>query len=72
MSIDDIRWADVICPMEQKHKKRILETFSTAVRNSKIVVLDIPDDYRYMDPELVELIDSAVQPIIDSWPSTTL
>ncbi len=66
MSIDDIRWADVICPMEQKHKNRILATFPRDVRDSKIVVLDIPDDYRYMDAELVELIDSAVRPIIDS------
>ncbi len=66
MSIDDIRWADVICPMEQKHKNRILATFSRAAAESKIIVLDIPDDYRYMDPELVELIDNAVQPIIDS------
>ena len=65
VSIDDVRWADVICVMEQKHKNRILATFSRAARDSKIVVLDIPDDYRYMDPELVDLIDDAVQPIIE-------
>ena len=64
VSIDDIRWADVICPMEQKHKHRILATFPRAAGDSKIVVLDIPDEYRYMDAELVELIDNAVQHII--------
>lgn len=66
VSIDDIRWADVICAMEQKHKNRIKATFARAMQNKRILVLDIPDEYRFMDPELVELIESAVQPIIDS------
>jgi predicted protein tyrosine phosphatase len=65
VSIDDIRWADVICAMEQKHKNRLTATFSRAARDKRIVVLDIPDDYQFMDPELVGLIDSAVQPILD-------
>ena len=66
LSIDDIRWADVICAMEQKHKDRVVASFSRAVERKTIVVLDIPDDYRFMDPELVELIESSVRPIIDS------
>ena len=66
LSIDDVRWADVICPMEQKHKNRIVASFSRATEGKEIVVLDIPDDYRYMEPELVQLIETAVGPIIDS------
>ncbi len=66
LSIDDVRWADVICPMEQKHKNRIVASFSRATEGTRIVVLDIPDDYRYMEPELVQLIETAVGPIIDS------
>ena len=66
VSIDDIRWADVICAMEQKHKNRLTALFSRAAMNKRIVVLDIPDDYRFMDSELVDLISRAVQPIIAS------
>ena len=66
VSIGDVRWADVICVMEEKHKNRILASFSRTARESKIVVLDIPDEYKYMDPELMELIKSAVEPIIDA------
>jgi len=29
-------------------------------------VLDIPDDYQFMDAELVELIESAAEPIIEA------
>ena len=67
VSVGDVRWADVICVMEEKHKNRILAAFSrAAARESKIVVLDIPDEYKYMDTELVELIECAVEPIIDA------
>lgn len=51
--------------MERKHKNRIRAAFSRAVQELNIVVLDIPDEYRYMDQELVELIEAAVKPIID-------
>jgi predicted protein tyrosine phosphatase len=27
-------------------------------------VLDIPDDYRFMDPELVEWLETAVPPLL--------
>ena len=66
ISIDDIRWADVICAMEEKHKNRIVASFSRAVAGKTIVVLDIPDDYRYMDAELVAELETAVRPMLNS------
>ena len=66
LSIEDIRWADVICPMEDKHRNRILASFSRAAHGKTMVVLDIPDEYRFMDSELVSLLEAAVEPIIDS------
>lgn len=66
LSIADVRWADVICPMEQKHKNRLLASFSRAAEGKQIAVLDIPDDYKFMDPELVELLEAALRPIIAS------
>lgn len=66
IGIKDIHWADVICVMEQKHKNRILAEFPRAARESKIRVLDIPDEYRYMDPELVQICLDVVQPILDA------
>lgn len=40
--------------MEEKHRKRILEKFTDAAE--KIEVLDIPDDYQYMDEDLIEIL----------------
>lgn len=65
VNIADIQWADVICAMEKKHKQRLLAAFPRALGNARLYVLDIPDDYRFMDPELVEIVTDTVSPIVE-------
>jgi predicted protein tyrosine phosphatase len=60
VSIDDIRWADVIFVMEEKHKSRLVAEFTSLIKNKPVHVLDIPDEYKYMDPELVEQLEQSV------------
>lgn len=60
VSLEDLCWADVVLVMEQKHKSRLLADFPGALRHTPVHVLDVPDEYRYMDPELVELLEAAV------------
>lgn len=61
----DIRWADVILVMEDKHRSRIIADFPGEARYKPIHVLDIPDDYKFMDPELVDLLRGAADTLID-------
>ncbi len=56
----DIHWADVIVVMEQKHKNRLVAEFTRLLEHKPIHVLDIPDEYKYMDPELVEMLEESV------------
>ena len=62
----DLRWADLVFVMEPKHKRRLLADFPEEARAAEIRVLDVPDDYRYMDPELVEILRETVGPFIAS------
>ncbi|MEH3113597.1 low molecular weight protein tyrosine phosphatase family protein [Pedobacter terrae] len=55
-----IIWADLTFVMEKKHKQRITERFTDEVYEKEIITLDIPDDYQYMDRELIEEIDLKV------------
>jgi protein-tyrosine phosphatase len=55
-------WADLIFVMEKKHKERINTRFPTI--NVPMIVLDIPDDYQFMDPELVEMLKVSVGPYL--------
>lgn len=54
-------WADIIFVMEQKHRDIITEKFPQEVLEKKIINLDIPDNYQYMDKELVELLKQAAE-----------
>jgi predicted protein tyrosine phosphatase len=62
----DITWAELILVMEEEHKKRIIETFRGDVELPEILVLGIPDEYRFMDPELVEVLRESVEGVISS------
>lgn len=55
--------------MEDKHRHRLLADYPGETRFLPIEVLHIPDDYQFMDPELVELIRVACEPIVDSFKS---
>jgi len=58
----DIRWADMVFVMENKHRSIIKAKFGRAAEYAVIHVLGVPDDYRYMDPELVDLLVELVEP----------
>lgn len=61
-----IAWADIIFVMEKKHKQRMKEKFPSESEEKEIVVLNIPDEYQYMDEELVESIKLSVNPYLDN------
>jgi predicted protein tyrosine phosphatase len=56
----DIEWADLILVMESGYKTRISEMFR-GIPVPRIENLDIPDEYEYMDEELIELIKKSVE-----------
>lgn len=55
-----VEWADIIFVMEKKHKQRIIEKFNSDLDHRNIIILDIPDDYQFMDAELIEEIKTKV------------
>ena len=56
LSPEQIEWADLILVMENSHRHRLTKRFRKHLSGKQVVVLNIPDDYDYMDPALVELI----------------
>lgn len=62
VSAGHLGWADVIFVMEQKHARRLREKFAEEVADKPVICLHIPDDYEFMQPELIALLESAVTP----------
>lgn len=61
----DLRWADVVFCMEREHKTWIATRFE-GLPLPRIDVLDIPDDYECMDPELQEILRGLIDPEIEA------
>ena len=59
---DSIEWADVIFVMERTHRARLLKNFKVQLKNKRVVCLDIPDDYEFMDPALIRILETKVGP----------
>ena len=64
ISAKDIAWADMIFVMEQKHKNRLVAEYRRLLEHKPLHVLDIPDDYQYMDPELITLLEQSTEPFL--------
>lgn len=53
-------WADVIFVMEEGHRRALERMFPGHAALSRVISLEIPDDYAFLDPELVALLNAKV------------
>lgn len=65
VSLQDMKWADLVLVMEAKHKERLREVFSTTPL-PPIECLEIPDDYGLMNETLIELIRTGTEVFLSS------
>lgn len=59
-----LNWADLIFVMERKHEQHIKANFKIKEITEKLIVLDIPDNYKYMDEDLILTLETAVGPYL--------
>lgn len=52
--------ADLIFVMEKAHRAKLTRRFRTHLKSARVICLDIPDDYAFMDPELVRILQARV------------
>lgn len=58
---DHIEWADVIYVMEDRHIKRLKKMFGPLLKNKRVINLDIPDIYDFMEEGLVEALKTKLR-----------
>ncbi len=54
-------WADVVVVMEKRHKQRLQQKFPEALAGKAVVCLFIPDDYEFMEPALISLLEEKMR-----------
>lgn len=60
LSSEQVEWADIVFVMEAKHRQKLKKNFERLLRDKRVICLNIPDDYDFMQPELVELLELKV------------
>jgi predicted protein tyrosine phosphatase len=55
---EQIDWADIIFVMEKTHRSKLSKRFRKYLNSKRVVCIDIPDDYAYMQDELVKLLEA--------------
>jgi predicted protein tyrosine phosphatase len=59
-----VEWAELIFVMEKTHRTKLANRFQKHLGGRRVVCLDIPDDYEFMAPELVEILKRKVTPLL--------
>jgi predicted protein tyrosine phosphatase len=60
VSTEQVVWAEIIFVMERAHKIKLTKKFGTSLKGKRIVCLDIPDKYGYMQAELIAVLERKV------------
>jgi predicted protein tyrosine phosphatase len=60
LSSEQIEWADIIFVMEKTHRTKLSKRYQRYLKNKRVICLDIPDEYEFMDPGLVRTLESKV------------
>ena len=55
-----LEWAHIVFVMERSHRAKLTAKFKRHLGATRVVCLDIPDDYDYMAPELIQLLKTKV------------
>jgi predicted protein tyrosine phosphatase len=55
-----VEWADIIFVMERRHRTKLQNRYRAQLKSKRVICLDIPDEFEFMDPMLVRILDAKV------------
>jgi predicted protein tyrosine phosphatase len=58
LSGEQIEWADIIFVMEKAHRNKLSKKFRKHLNGKRVICLDIPDEYAFMDPTLIKILEA--------------
>ncbi|WP_343350478.1 low molecular weight protein tyrosine phosphatase family protein [Pseudomonas sediminis] len=64
VSAEQLDWATLIFVMEKNQRSKLTRQYRAVLAGKRVICLDIPDDYGYMQPELVSLLQRKVPALL--------
>lgn len=56
LSAEQVEWATIVFVMEKAHRNKLSRGYRKYLNGKRVICLDIPDDYSFMQPELIRLL----------------
>lgn len=60
-----IGWADIIFCMEKSHVHQLQRKFPEALQGKRVISLNIPDEYEFMDAALIDELHGSLAPYVE-------
>lgn len=60
-----LEWADIILVMEESHSRELANRFPKQYLKKRILSLNIPDIYKYNQPELIEALKKRMSDLVE-------
>jgi predicted protein tyrosine phosphatase len=64
LSAEQLDWATLIFVMEKSQRSKLKRQYRQILAGKRVICLDIPDDYAYMQAELVSLLQRKVPALL--------
>lgn len=55
-----LEWAHFIFVMQRAHRSKLSARFKPYLKGKRVICLEIPDNYDFMDPDLIRLLQDKV------------
>lgn len=59
-----LRWAEIVFVMEEGHRLYLQRNFPALAQANRVVCLNVPDVFSYMDPDLVLILAEKLRPYL--------
>lgn len=56
-----VEWADYILVMEKSHRNKLKKKYKKHLNKQRVICLDIPDEYEFMDEGLIKLLKNRLE-----------
>src|SRR5688572_33510388 len=56
VSQEQVQWSDLIFVMEDSHRNKLARKFPVDLKDKRVICLNIPDKFQYMQPDLVTIL----------------
>ena len=63
-----VEWAELVVVMERQHRTKVTKRFRKVLEGKRIVCLDIPDNFEFMQPELLDLLTARARRFLPAMP----